>query len=73
MIVKQGYARGFEFEREGLIAEVLGSDQLVDLDGLPVMIQAMALGAYEQSDEPFYYGKINHLGYIISHRDLYGE
>lgn len=72
MIVKQGYCKGMEIAIEGEMVDVLHSTQLSHLEGVPAVMQAMNRGPYTQDDEPFYYGKIGCLGYLISHRDLHG-
>lgn len=73
MIIKEGYCEGLEIEIEGEIGDVMHSTQLSHLEGVPAVMQAMGLGGYKQADEPFYYGKIDRLGYVISHGDLYGS
>ncbi len=72
MIVKRGYCKGMEIAIEGEMGDVMHSTQLSHLEGVPAVMQAMNQGAYTQDDEPFYYGKIGRLGYLISHGDLHG-
>lgn len=71
MIVKNGYCKGLEFILEGPIESVLGPGKLSEHLAVPAALQALTLGGYNDDDAPFYYGKVNHLGYIISHHDLY--
>ncbi len=52
--------------------EVLETDQLDEIQGTGVGLQATHIQHYEQSDAPFYYGRIARLSYLISHKDLYG-
>ncbi len=73
MIVKQGYCKGMEIQIEGEMGDVMHSTQLSHVEGIPAVMQAMGKGGYKQTDEPFYYGKVGRLGYLISHADLYGE
>ena len=73
MTIKQGHYAGQVLELEGDMKTVLGFDQLTDVLNTGVGLQAIHAQRYEQTDAPFYYGKIDRLGYLLSHADLFGE
>lgn len=81
-VVKSGRHVGKAFDLIGDIAKIGGYDGATTLDDLAERGNLAATNAifkddYENSDAPFYYGKIQEgdcfIGYIISHKDLYGE
>lgn len=68
----KGKFKGEIFKLEGTIAEVMGEDNLADLAIFkrnPAAVEALSRG-YTINDEPFYYGKIGMLGFIISESEL---
>lgn len=72
--VKHGRFKGQDFEVEGLIQDIRGGStkNLPELafDGNWAAKNALEIDKYGVDDEPFYYGKIGALGYIISAKDL---
>lgn len=73
-VIQRGYLAGMPFELEGAISDVMGIDslqRLVEHGNMAAMV-SISRGKYTQEDAPFYYGKIENLGYIVSHDDLYG-
>lgn len=71
--ITNGRFKGKTFEIEGTIKEVFGTDCLPELDcvkGIIAAKNAIDIDKYTIEDEPFYYGKINHLGYILSHKEF---
>ena len=70
--VKRGRFKGKIFKLEGLIEDVCGDNSLAVLccRGNYAAKNAFDIDKYTVYDEPFYYGKIGSLGYIISAKDL---
>jgi hypothetical protein len=80
MIIKSGEYAGKSFMLDGELSAVFGSDKRYgpkDLNYLVMMSHISAVEAksrgYTSSDAPFYYGSISGFGYILSHKDLYGD
>ena len=75
MKILEGRFKGKEYKMEGEISKVEGHK--TDLPtlwdrGNYAAKNAMEIDNYTVDDEPFYYGKIDGFGYIISHKDIYG-
>lgn len=72
MIVVGGRFKGETFHNEGTIEEVIGPLNLPMLatTGNWAARNAIEIDRYTVKDEPFYYGHIGGLGYIISGKDL---
>lgn len=70
--IKNGRFKGDNFRIEGLIKDICGDDCLPSLacKGNFAANNALEIDKYTVDDEPFYYGKIGSLGYIISSNDL---
>jgi len=71
--IVNGIHKGLIFKLEGTIEEVLGDSDLVGLaffKGNMAAKNAIEENKYTYDDAPFYYGKIDSLGYIISKKDL---
>ena len=70
--IKHGRFKGKLFEIEGTIKEVLRNDCLPELaffKGNYPAVNAIEIDKYTVDDEPFYYGKIGNLGYILSEKE----
>lgn len=72
MRVAKGYLGGQEFELEDELGKVMSSGLISCNPGNPACMMAMAAGGYTNDNLPFYYGKVENLGYVVSHEDLYG-
>jgi len=72
IIIKSGRFKGKKFRVEGTLEEIGGSTCLVELasQGNFAAKNALYYDGYKHNDAPFYYGKIDDLGYIISKKDL---
>lgn len=74
--IRHGYLKGREYEIVDRTVNIPnGSDALMEMmsHGNMAAMKAMIEGAYGTDDAPFYYGKINQLGYIVSHSDIYDK
>lgn len=74
MEIQRGYLARLPFELEASTKELFGTDDLAGLiaKGNMAAVGALNRGKYKPHDAPFYYGKIENLGFIVSHADLYG-
>lgn len=71
--VTSGRLKGAEFDVEGPVLDVCGSNCLVTLalsQGNFAALNAIRLDGYTVNDGPFYYGKIGGMGYIIAEQDF---
>lgn len=70
--VKSGRHKGLDYRVEAPLSKMPGSNHLPDLvsQGNWAAHNAIEIDKYTIADEPFYYGKIDGLGYIISAKDL---
>jgi len=76
IIVQNGRHKGKEFHLESDIRELPGGEEslaFLALNGNISAQNAIDIDGYTYHDKPFYYGKIDGLGYIISHKDLYND
>lgn len=73
VVVQAGRFKGKTFLLEAEIGDMPGHENslpMLAISGNWAAINALEIDKYTVADEPFYYGKIDSLGYIISKKDL---